>query len=252
LNLVASLAWARQQKRALDKSTGGKTPMKTKPKNAKIGKKMTAVEKLEPDWWQPQLDTPVGRVELDIRTRDEIRVRRAGWMELYAKLIKWPRPHCRDTRFGPPYLDKAARRAVYLTTHLDDVALTRRANGSWKPAESYRARRDREIAQMLAEAVNTWMMVEPAVKTDLLRRATALHKGLPPLWWGPGTACTQLADHLSADIESGVFDFDDAGHAHAVATRAAERLRGMIVEVQEIFYEVRQALAPTTEDKAAA
>jgi hypothetical protein len=61
-------------------------------KNKKASTQMTAAAKLEPErWWQPQLDTPVGRVELDILARDQIRVRRAGWLELYAKLIKWPR-----------------------------------------------------------------------------------------------------------------------------------------------------------------
>src|ERR1700682_3316030 len=104
---------------------------KTK-KNAKPGNEMTAAQKLEPEhWWNPQLDTQVGRVELDLGSCDQVRVRRAGWLELYAKLIKWPRPHCRDTRFGPPYL--AARCQTDLTPHLADVALARAADGSWKP-----------------------------------------------------------------------------------------------------------------------
>lgn len=41
------------------------------------------------------------------------------------------------------------------------------------------------------------------------------------------------------------------GHARAVATRAAERLRDMIVEVNAIYYEVRQAITPA-DDRAAA
>jgi hypothetical protein len=38
-----------------------------------------------------------------------------------------------------------------------------------------------------------------------------------------GMACEKIIDCLSADIESGLFDFDDAGHARAFATGAAER-----------------------------
>jgi hypothetical protein len=224
---------------------------KTK-KNTKTGNQMTAAaQAAPPDWWLPQIDTPVGRVELDIGSCDQVRTRRAGWLELYAKLIKWPRPHCRDTRFGPPYLDKAGRRVAYLTPHLDDVTLTRAANGSWKPSETYRARRDREIAQMLGEVVTAWMEVEPAVKTDLLRRAASLHNVFTPLWFGPGMACEKVVDRLSGDIESGLFDFDDAGHARAVAKRVAERLRQMMKEVNALGVEIRQAMTPT-EDKAAA
>jgi hypothetical protein len=36
-----------------------------------------------------------------------------------------------------------------------------------------------------------------------------------------GMAWDKIIDRLSADIESGLFDFDDAGRAPAVATRAA-------------------------------
>jgi hypothetical protein len=141
---------------------------------------------------------------------------------------------------------------AYLTPHLDDVTLTRAADGSWKPVESYRARRDREIAQMLAEAVTAWMAVDPAVKADLRRRAASLHNVFTPLWFGPGMACEKVVDRLSADIESGLFDFDDGGRARAIATRAAERLRQMMKDISAIADDLRQAIAPTTEHKAAA
>jgi hypothetical protein len=221
---------------------------------AKTNKNVKTAEQAAPPerWWLPQLDTPIGRVELVLGSPDQVEVRRAGWNELYEKLHKWPRPRCRDTRFGPPYLDKEARRLTDLTAHLDNVALTRAADGSWKPAVTYRGRRNREIAQMLADAVTAWMAVEAAEKTDLLRRNAAFEGASWFMWMGPGRACEQLVDRLSAEIESGLFDFDDAGHARVVATQAVERLRQTMVEVDAMRGQLLLAITPRSEDKAAA
>jgi hypothetical protein len=177
-----------------------------------------------PNWWEPQFDSPIGRVELVIGSCDQVRVQRAGWLESFENLL--------------PY----------------DIGidLTRTADGHWQPTKTYKARRHREMAWALAEAVTAWMAVEAAEKDDLLRRATSLHNGLTPLWLGPGFALAKCADSLSADIESGVFDFDDAGHARAVATKAAERMRQMMADVMALRGELWQAITPATEHKAAA
>jgi hypothetical protein len=89
------------------------------------------------------------------------------------------------------------------------IDLTRNANGSWEPRETYRARRHREIARTVAEAVTAWEAADTASSNDVLRRATALHDGLSPLWMGPRMECEKVVEKLSADIASGLFDFDD-------------------------------------------
>jgi hypothetical protein len=197
---------------------------------AKTKKEMAAQKKAEREYWRrerwnvPQLDTPLGRVELAISGPDRVQARCAGWMNHFKRLIP----------------------------HDIGIDLTRNADGSWQPRETYRARRHREIARTVADAVTAWEAADMAGSNDVLRRATALHDGLSPLWMGPGMACERVADSLSADIESGLFDFDDAGHARAVATKAAERLRQMMAEVGALNDELRQAIKPSTETKAAA
>jgi hypothetical protein len=57
---------------------------------------------------------------------------------------------------------------------------------------------------------------------------------------------------LSAEAISNLFDFDDAGHASTIAEKAAHRLWKMMEEISEIEDEIRQAIAPPNEDKAAA
>jgi hypothetical protein len=193
-------------------------------RRVKTSKDMTFAKKHEPNWWEPQLDTPVGRVELVIINPDHVQVRRAGWMSHFE----------------------------YMLPHDLGISLTRTADGHWQPRETYKARRHREIAWAVSEAVTAWMAVEPAEKDDLLRRATSLHNGLTPLWTGPVMALGKCADRLSSDIERGLFDCNDAGHARAVATKAAERMRQMTVDVVAMRGELWQAIAPTTKDQAAA
>jgi hypothetical protein len=200
----------------------------------------------EPERWdQPQLDTPIGRVELWLGGNpDHVTVHRAGWLELYEKYA--------DRSVFPPHLDERARRQTDLTPHIDTLGLTRAADGSWKPARTYRARRDREVAQAIADAVTAWMKVDAPAKADLRRRGAAVFHGLSPRWWGPGAACEALADSLSADIKAGRFDFDDVGHARAVAAKMTDRLRQMMDEVDAMRSELRQTIASRTDDQAAA
>ena len=53
----------------------------------KTSKDMTFAKKHEPNWWEPQLDTPVGRIELVIINPDHVQVRRAGWMETFEPML---------------------------------------------------------------------------------------------------------------------------------------------------------------------
>jgi hypothetical protein len=199
--------------------------MKAKKKNPRTRKDVTAAKQAAPpNWWEPQLDTPVGRVELVIINRDNVQVRRAGWMESFERLIP----------------------------HEIVINLTRTADGHWQPIETYKARRHRDIAWAVSEAVTAWTAVETAEKDDLMRRARALDNGLTPLWTGPGMALGKCADRLAADMERGLFDFNDAGHTRTIAMQTVERLRQMMAEVDAMRSGLRQAIAPTTEHKAAA
>jgi hypothetical protein len=192
----------------------------TTRKNKSTRKEMTAVEKLEPDWWRPQLDTPIGRVELDFLHDGTIRVRRAGYLQ-------------------------SSRR---LTSHYDNIGLTRTAPGRWKPAETYRDPRDQKTALALGETVTAWA----AANDDLARRCAALREDqtIGSVFGGSVRALGARVEKLSAEIESGLFDFNDAGHARAVATKAVERLLQMMDKIAAVESEIQQAIAPST--KAAA
>jgi hypothetical protein len=181
----------------------------------------TAEQAAPPDWWLPQLDTPIGRVELVIFARDRVQVRRAGWMRSFEDL----------------------------TPHLDEIWLRLTANGHWQPSKTYSARRDREIAQAVSGAVTAW--TQTAENKDLLRRALALHECCSPMWRGPVLALQELAGRLSRELGSDRLDLDDAGHARAVVTHAAKRLQDMMLKVSAIADEVRRAIVPT-DDRAAA
>jgi hypothetical protein len=86
--------------------------MKAKTKgNVKTAEQAAAPER----WDHPQLDTPLGRVELWLGGNpDNLTVRRAGWLELYAR---YPKPR----RWAPPHLDKRACCALGLTPHIDTL-----------------------------------------------------------------------------------------------------------------------------------
>lgn len=194
-------------------------------KNKRTGNKMTAAEKLEPaHWWQPQLNTPVGRVELEIFRGHTICVRRAGWLNL-----------------------KSHRR---LTQHHDIIGLIRDPKtGHWRPADAYRNVHDRRIAQMLAEAVTAWA----AANDDRLRRCMAFNMVCRPDLHGGvvlelGMRCGALLKY----VQDGALDFADAGHARALVFQAVDRLKQMRLEVIAMEDEIRQAITPATEDKAAA
>jgi hypothetical protein len=194
-------------------------------KHPSTGRETTAAKQAGPtDWWEPQLDTPIGRIELVIINPDHVQVRRAGWMETFERLIP----------------------------HDIGINLTRTADGHWQPNETYKARRHREIAWAVSEAVTAWMAVEPAEKDDLLRRATALDNGLTPLWTGPVMALAKCADRLSSEVERGLFDCNDAGQVRNVAMQTVEHLRKMMVDVVAMRGELWQAIAPPTETKVAA
>ena len=84
------------------------------------------------------------------------------------------------------------------------------------------------------------LLVNPTTPYQRPPRGTAQHKNFE------GRALDNTGS-LAGGVDSTLTN----GHARAVATRAAERLRDMIVEVNAIYYEVRQAITPA-EDRAAA
>ena len=172
----------------------------------KTDRNVKAAQKVEPEcWWHLQLDTPVGRVELNFsaqpgffRGKHAVRVRRADWLRL-----------------------KSGRR---LAEHHDSIDLERDSEtGPWRPeADAYRNARDLKTAEAIGEAVTAW--AEKAENKDLMRRALAFHECCSPMSRGPILALQERTDRLSRETESDLFDFDDGSHARAISEKAAHRL----------------------------